>query len=74
MRVAVAQTCPALGPKGEDGKAKWYATLETNLLDVRDWVEKASVEGADVIVFPEYFLQGLVDEGRQVRSVSRSVT
>jgi predicted amidohydrolase len=69
LRVALAQTCPVVAgtgsaPEGDD----LFNVIEQNLLDARGWVEKASAERADVVVFPEYFLQGLVDNGRQVSS------
>lgn len=67
LHVALAQTCPlsaSTGPRPSD--VPLFDILERNLLDAREWIIKASKEGADVIVFPEYFLQGLVDNGRQV--------
>jgi hypothetical protein len=68
LRIALAQTCPVIAPAGKNEKDQDhpFTVLETNLLDARSWVEKAVRERADVIVFPEYFLQGLVDDGRQV--------
>lgn len=35
-------------------------------MDVVDFVERAAAEKAEVVVFPEYFLQGIVNEARQV--------
>jgi len=66
LRVALAQTCPTNAEVGSDNISDPFSTIERNLLDVRERVETASEEGADVVVFPEYFLQGLVDQGRQV--------
>jgi predicted amidohydrolase len=66
LRVALAQTCPINAEVGADNFADPFSTIERNLLDVKDRVKIASEEGADVVVFPEYFLQGLVDQGRQV--------
>ncbi|WRT63098.1 uncharacterized protein IL334_000001 [Kwoniella shivajii] len=66
MRIALAQICPVVAPvalaiEGDD----IFEVLERNLLETKRWVEKAAAEHADVVVFPEYFLQGLVDNGRQ---------
>ncbi|WWD19408.1 hypothetical protein CI109_103868 [Kwoniella shandongensis] len=60
IRIALAQTCPVVAPTGpakDDDDI--FNVLERNLIDARGWVEKASKEKADVVVFPEYFLQGL---------------
>ncbi|KAK8847724.1 hypothetical protein IAR55_005583 [Kwoniella newhampshirensis] len=66
IRVALAQTCPVVAATGPaiDSDAV-FEVLERNLQDAKCWVEQASQEKADVVVFPEYFLQGLVDSGRQ---------
>jgi predicted amidohydrolase len=66
LRVALAQTCPINAEVGSDNVSDPFSTIEQNLLDVKERVKTASEEGADVVVFPEYFLQGLVDQGRQV--------
>ena len=66
LRVALAQTCPINAEVGSDNTSDPFSTIEQNLLDVKERVKTASEEGADVVVFPEYFLQGLVDQGRQV--------
>jgi hypothetical protein len=67
LRVALAQTCPINAEVGSDNNTSDpFLTVERNLLDVTERVKTASAEGADVVVFPEYFLQGLVDQGRQV--------
>jgi len=66
LRVALAQTCPTNAEVGSDNTSDPFSTIEQNLLDVKERVKTASEEGADVVVFPEYFLQGLVDQGRQV--------
>lgn len=74
LRVALAQTCPLSADPGpyDSTTADPFASIESNLLDVADRVKTASEEGADVVVFPEYFLQGLVDQGRQVRTSNRT--
>ena len=64
LKVALAQTCPIITEVGAPSRIPFEA-LERNLVDARKKVE--AVAGcADVIVFPEYCLQGLVNEGRQV--------
>lgn len=69
LRIALAQTCPISAPETAsatfDPSAPLLAPLEKNLAKVAEWTEKASQEGADVVVFPEYFLQGIVD-GKEV--------
>jgi hypothetical protein len=70
LKVAIAQTCPKVAPTGKPDSTKpLFTILEANLLDARQWVEKAHQGNADVVVFPEYFLQGLVDSGRQVSAL-----
>ena len=67
LRIALAQTCPLSAQAGEKPRSgEIFRVLEHNLSDARVQVERAANEGADVVVFPEYFLQGLLDEGRQV--------
>ena len=67
LRIALAQTCPLSAQAGEKPRSgEIFRVLEHNLSDARTQVERAAKEGADVVVFPEYFLQGLLDEGRQV--------
>jgi hypothetical protein len=67
LRVALAQTCPANAEVDSyDPTVEPFASIERNLLDVTEHVKTASQEGAEVVVFPEYFLQGLLDQGRQV--------
>jgi predicted amidohydrolase len=40
--------------------------LHANLADTADYVEQAKEQGADIVCFPEYYLQGILNEGRQV--------
>jgi predicted amidohydrolase len=68
LRVALAQTCPINAEVGSDPISDPFSTIERNLEDVKERVKTASEAEVDVVVFPEYFLQGLVDQGRQVRS------
>lgn len=70
-RIALAQTSPASAPSGPPALEKPHSTspfptLDQNLVDVVDFVERAAAEKAEVVVFPEYFLQGIVNEARQV--------
>lgn len=72
IRIALAQTSPISAPSGPPKKERPHSSspfpsLEHNLVDVVDHVERAKAQGAEVIVFPEYFLQGMVNEGREVR-------
>ncbi len=66
LRVALAQTCPVSAPEGHNSSSRPFEVVERNLRDAEEWVIRASRDGADVVVFPEYFLQGVVDQGRQV--------
>ncbi|KZP15746.1 carbon-nitrogen hydrolase [Athelia psychrophila] len=65
LRIALAQTCPISAPDTAsatfDPSAPLLGPFEKNLAKVAEWTEKASRQGADVVVFPEYFLQGIVD-------------
>jgi predicted amidohydrolase len=75
IKIALAQMCPINAPEGgaSEGSNR-FSNLEQNLLKARDWVEEASESGADVVVLPEYFLQGLVDNGRQVRYYHQQIS
>jgi predicted amidohydrolase len=68
LRVALAQTCPL------DAKLSYptpnedpFETLRANLADCVDFVKRAKEGGAEVVCFAEYYLQGILNEGRQVR-------
>jgi predicted amidohydrolase len=70
LRVALAQTSPVSADPGPPALEKAHSTspfptLDANLVDARDGVAAAAARGADVVVFPEYFLQGVVNDGRQ---------
>lgn len=72
IRIALAQTNPIsveldLAAGERDKHVSPFPTLEHNLVDAARAVAEAAAQGADVVVFPEYFLQGFVNEGRQVR-------
>ncbi|XAO27081.1 hypothetical protein I312_105923 [Cryptococcus bacillisporus CA1280] len=73
-RIALAQTNPASAPSGPPALEKPHSTspfptLDQNLVDVVDFVERAAAEKAEVVVFPEYFLQGIVNEARTSHSL-----
>ncbi|WOO82226.1 putative nitrilase [Vanrija pseudolonga] len=70
IKIAIAQTYVQ---SADEGPAKLekphtttpFPTLDQNLIDVSARVAEAAKLGADVVCFPEYFLQGIVNEGRQ---------
>lgn len=71
MRVGLAQTSPISAPPGPPTldaphTSSPFPSLDSNLIDVVSHVERAIKDGAEVVVFPEYFLQGIVNESRQV--------
>jgi predicted amidohydrolase len=70
LRVALAQTCPLNSklsyPTGEEDP---FETLRKNLADCADFVKRAKEGGAEVVCFAEYYLQGILNEGRQVKSL-----
>lgn len=71
MRVALAQTCPETDQNGSFESStqtadELFSTLRQNLSDAEVWIEEASKRKADVVCFPEYFLQGILGDGRQV--------
>jgi hypothetical protein len=74
LRVALAQTCPLNSklsyPTGEEDP---FETLRANLADCADFVKRAKEGGAEVVCFAEYYLQGILNEGRQVGSPVGSV-
>jgi len=72
LRVALGQTCPlnakTLYPTKEEDPLE---SVRANLAGCADFVRKAKEGGAEVACFAEYYLQGILNEGRQV-SVSYS--
>jgi hypothetical protein len=72
LRIAIAQTHVLSAPPSlpSTPASSILAALEANLRTVVQHTENAAKDGADVIVFPEYFLQGIVD-GREVRAAIR---
>lgn len=74
LRVALAQTCPVSAKSGSYPTAEVdpLEILRTNLADAANFVEKAKEGGAEVVCFAEYFLQGILNEGRQVCTILTS--
>lgn len=75
IRIALAQTSPQSADSGPPKLEKAHSTspfpsIDQNLVDVAARVVAAAKAGADVVVFPEYFLQGIANENRQVRIIS----
>ena len=77
LRIALAQTAPLPAEPGPPTLERAHSsspfpTLDHNLLCALQAVQTASAQRADVVVFPEYFLQGLCDQGRQVSEAEGS--
>lgn len=75
MRIALAQTSPISAPSGPAALEKPHSsspfpTLDENLVGAVKAVEHAVAQKADIVVFPEYFLQGIANESRQVSVIS----
>ncbi|KAK4684937.1 hypothetical protein P7C73_g5227, partial [Tremellales sp. Uapishka_1] len=76
LRVALAQTEPRNAPPGKRIAAKDidgdtpFPTIDYNLQDALRQVEQAVKEKAELVVFPEYFLQGIANEGRQYLTIA----
>jgi hypothetical protein len=68
LKLCIAQTSPRTGPETVPER-RVFAPLEDNLKLTGDLVVRARSEGADVVVFPEYWLQGIVQD-REVSGVS----
>jgi len=72
LRVALAQTCPRNAAEGVYPGADVVDPLEivrANLADCAAFVKRAKEGGAEVVCFAEYYLQGILNEGRQVSQV-----
>lgn len=72
LKVALVQTCPLSakeasypGPNEDP-----FEVLHTNLEDTANYVKQAKEQGADIVCFAEYYLQGILNEGRQVSAAS----
>ena len=77
LRIALAQTCPLSAQPGPSAMEKPHSTspfptLDRNLSEVVKMVERAKAGNANVVIFPEYFLQGIVNDSRQVSEITES--
>lgn len=71
IKFALAQTCPVAAKEktalhDDIASADPFPTLRQNLAEVEKYVEEAKGKGADIVVFPEYFLQDILNQDRQV--------
>jgi predicted amidohydrolase len=68
LRVALAQTCPinADTTYPTSTTVDPLETVRANLADCAEFVKRAKEGGAEVVCFAEYYLQGILNEGRQV--------
>jgi predicted amidohydrolase len=70
LRVALGQTCPLNaettypGPNDDP-----FKTVRANLADCAEFVKRAKEGGAEVVCFAEYYLQGILNDGRQVNQL-----
>jgi predicted amidohydrolase len=69
LRICIAQISPRSGSE-QVPENDVFAVLESNLKTTTEVVKRVAAEGADLVVLPEYWLQGLVQD-REV-SVSSS--
>lgn len=76
-RIAIAQICPRSAPPGiPDWTASANATtsdpfptLTANLQQVEQVLADLASQHPDIVIFPEYFLQGILNEKRQYNSL-----
>jgi len=76
FRIALAQSCPLSAHPGPPALGKQpspspFPTLDFNLIRVVEMVERAKSQRAEIVIFPEYFLQGIVNDCRQVSQKSQ---
>jgi hypothetical protein len=76
FRIALAQSCPLSAHPGPPALGKQpspspFPTLDFNLIRVVEMVERAKSQRAEIVIFPEYFLQGIVNDCRQVSQRAR---
>lgn len=70
LKVSIAQTCPRSSPgQVPVGTTDTYGQVKLNLLDTEEAVKAAAAQHSDMIVFPEYWLQGIV-QNRPVSKVA----
>lgn len=60
VRIALAQTCP-VDPQPEQTASSPtpFANITANLAQISAWTATAAKQGAEVVVFPEYCVQGI---------------
>ena len=76
-RVAIAQICPISAPSGlpphpdssSTSSTDPFPILTANLAQVEAILQDACREKPDIVIFPEYFLQGILNEQRQYNSL-----
>jgi hypothetical protein len=61
LRICISQTSPRSGSE-QVPENDVFAVLESNLKTTTEVVKRVAAEGADLVVFPEYWLQGLVQD------------
>ena len=71
IKIGLAQIQPISAKEGialeeELESDTLFRTLKGNLEQVEEHIRQAKRDGADIIIFPEYFLQGILNEKRQV--------
>lgn len=60
LRIALAQTSPANPPPDlTPSSPEPFANIVANLAEIAEWTASAVDQGADVVVFPEYCVQGI---------------
>ena len=75
LKIALAQTCPLSAKEGTypGPNDDPFEVIHTNLADTANYVKQAKEQGADIVCFAEYYLQGILNEGRQVGLPPRSL-
>jgi hypothetical protein len=61
LKICIAQTSPRSGPEVVP-QSDVFEPLTQNLKTTSELVERARDEGVDLVVFPEYWLQGIVQD------------
>jgi hypothetical protein len=63
LHIWVAQTCPRSGPKHvhQPGSGV-FKSIQNNLGETFEVVRQAAKSQVDLVIFPEYWLQGIVED------------